>query len=52
MRRAALACAGVLVGLVIAAVLGRGLSCVADRADPGAVVRVHPAIRAWDAGRR
>lgn len=51
MRRAALACAGVLLGLVVAAVLGRACELAAPEV-PGAVVRVHPAIRAWDAGRR
>lgn len=49
MKRAALACAGVLLGLVVAAVLGRGCELAAPEV-PGAVVQVHPAIRAWDAG--
>lgn len=50
MTRAAHALVGVLVGLVVAAVLGRACELAAPEV-PGAVVQVHPAIRAWDAGR-
>jgi len=50
MKRASLACAGALIGLVVAAVLGRACELAAPEV-PGAVVQVHPAIRAWDAGR-
>lgn len=52
MRRAVRALAGLLLGLAAAGVLGRAISCAVDHTDPGEVVRVHPAIRAWDAGAR
>jgi len=51
-RRAAATVATVLVGVALGGLAGRVLSCAADAGDLGPPVRVHPAIRAWDAGAR
>lgn len=51
MTRAAHALAGILLGLVVAALIGRGCELAADAVAPGPVVQVHPAVRAWDAAR-
>ena len=52
MRRAAATVATVLVGVALGGLAGRVLSCAADATDLGPAVPAHPAIRAWDAGRR
>ncbi len=49
MRRAS---AAVIAGVVIGLAWGEALQCVAARVELGPVTRVHPAIRALDAGRR
>ena len=51
MKRALLAVVVAVVGVALGGILGRVLTCAADAGDLGEPVRVHPAIRALDAGR-